>query len=393
MGVSVPVPGLLAVVVAAATVLPFGTVGPGCGAASSGFEMLQGGDQQLPTGEWFDPWCLTVRSGEVFSVEVVSSDFRPYLIIAPPGQDQIDAPSADAVSATVEGTAVQDGRLWILVTTERPEEWGDYELSSSVAGLAQGLRTYYGWPSAEGGLGMGDFEARGGVWADGWTVPVLAGQPVSVRATSPDFDPYLIVVPPGGQRIDNDDVECATAGVDATAPADGTMQIVVTSHSSGEGGEYRLWVTSGVPIPERPPWWSRAEPGAPEPQEAAAPPSPPPSATSEVQSNWGDGGEISRGETWAAELTASDPTTPRGAPFDEWRVESPGTPLTIRCRSSAFDCLIVCSDVAGNLAHAAATAGTDAVLPVTLGEFSPRLRIYISSRNPAAAGSYQVSLE
>jgi len=93
-----------------------------------------------------------------------------------------------------------------------------------------------------GELASGDATLRSGEFEDVVERSFTVGQPVSLRLTSSDFDPYLIVTTPSGQQLDNDDLrnDSRDAGIDIASAERGSYRIVVTSYRAGETGHYEL---------------------------------------------------------------------------------------------------------------------------------------------------------
>ena len=99
-----------------------------------------------------------------------------------------------------------------------------------------------------GELADGDETLESGEFADGYTVEATAGQTITAELASDDFDAYLILRPPSGDQVDNDDAE-GSDGTDARishrAAVSGTYRVVATSYGSGETGAYRLSIAAG----------------------------------------------------------------------------------------------------------------------------------------------------
>lgn len=95
----------------------------------------------------------------------------------------------------------------------------------------------------EGELEEGDERSiRGGEFYDLYTVELEEGQRFVADLRSTDFDTYLVVLSPDGERAENDDVgeETGHSRVELEAPRSGTYTVVVTSFEPGEEGEYVL---------------------------------------------------------------------------------------------------------------------------------------------------------
>lgn len=99
-----------------------------------------------------------------------------------------------------------------------------------------------------GTLADGDETLESGEFADGYTIEATAGQVITAELASGDFDAYLILRPPSGEQVDNDDAE-DTDGTDARithrATESGTYRVVATTYEPGQTGAYRLSIQAG----------------------------------------------------------------------------------------------------------------------------------------------------
>ncbi len=73
-----------------------------------------------------------------------------------------------------------------------------------------------------------------------------AGQRVSIEMASQQIDPYLILVGPDGEDIDQDDDSAGglNARIDVTLPQSGTYVVLANTYGPGEQGRYSLSVSS-----------------------------------------------------------------------------------------------------------------------------------------------------
>ena len=316
-----------------------GPLGAPAGAPSSAYASwpnvggrLAPGDREVVPLRYADDWALPVRAGQQVSVRLTSSEFDPFLVVRFPGSDQAESDDFDGRNSGIDGTATADGLLQIAATSYRAEESGSYLLWAntgtpfSVAPSQNALVPYipppvptsYPWPSASGFLGPGDTVLPENKYADGWTLPLQAGQQVSLRVVSSDFDPTISVVAPGGETFANDDLEGFNAGVDITASQAGPLSITVTSYrtidAQPQAGNYVLYASAGVPVAA---------------SVAAAPPPGPPGIPSYDWPNV-------RGA-----LREDDKRTSAGWIADAWEVPArAGEPLSIRMASTAFDAFV-----------------------------------------------------
>jgi hypothetical protein len=93
-----------------------------------------------------------------------------------------------------------------------------------------------------GRLQAGDQTLNSGEYVDEYEVACRRGRPLVVDLRSTEMDPYLIVRPPGGTQIDNDDHQGdrTHSRVEATPSVDGTCSVLVTTYQPGETGNYEL---------------------------------------------------------------------------------------------------------------------------------------------------------
>lgn len=101
-----------------------------------------------------------------------------------------------------------------------------------------------------GKLEESDARLPSGEYVDTYSITGRTGDLLEARATSTDFDTYLIVRGPGDVRFENDDTDAANrnARIIERLPQDGDYSIAVTSYQPGETGRYTL-VASASPRP------------------------------------------------------------------------------------------------------------------------------------------------
>lgn len=110
--------------------------------------------------------------------------------------------------------------------------------------------------TTHGELAAGDQTLESGEYADHHTFLGRAGQQVVIDLQSDDFDPYLLVVGPDGEQIENDDFEGdrARSRVSVSVAEPGRYDVYVTSFESGEVGQYALTIAisdAALPLSER----------------------------------------------------------------------------------------------------------------------------------------------
>ncbi len=250
----------------AAPTAPSAPSGPG----NSQRGALAQGDATLNSGEFMDTYEMTFPAGQAVHLEAVSTAFDTYLMVRPPnGQQQDNDDQASGNTNAALDFVSTGGSYRVMVTSYRPGEVGDYELRVNQGGAAPsnpgttpgttppatnpGGRpaTAATGATVTGALAQGDSTIQSGEFADHYTRTFDVGQPIEIRLTSSQFDPYIIVTSPSGRQMDNDDINGQTrdAGVNLPAAEAGEYRIMVTSYRPGEVGNYNLTFGAGAAVP------------------------------------------------------------------------------------------------------------------------------------------------
>jgi hypothetical protein len=93
-----------------------------------------------------------------------------------------------------------------------------------------------------GRLARGDDTLETGEFVDSYTFQGAPNQRVTIDLESSDFDGYLVLIPPKGEQLENDDAEddADHSVIEADLDQSGTYRILVTSFEEGETGSYEL---------------------------------------------------------------------------------------------------------------------------------------------------------
>ncbi|HET8784850.1 MAG TPA: hypothetical protein VFM38_04400, partial [Candidatus Limnocylindrales bacterium] len=97
-----------------------------------------------------------------------------------------------------------------------------------------------------GALESSDPVMEDGARFDEYTIDATAGQEIVAVVSSVEFDPYVVVIGPGGEKSENDDYGDSreVALVETVANASGAWRVQVTSYDSDERGAYALALTT-----------------------------------------------------------------------------------------------------------------------------------------------------
>ena len=210
---------------------------------------LQSGDSQLQTGEFVDRYPVSWTVGQQVSIRLNSTEFDPYLILRMPDGQQIDNDDLsdnDLQNSGLDHTVTSDGQHTVLVTSYRPGESGSYTLEISGDGDNSGTPApapvRVDGDATRGSLEPSDPVRPSGEFYDEHLFNWNAGQNIDLRLTSSAFDTYLIVRPPSGDALENDDAVPGQtdAALRFVAPLTGQYSVIATSYRSGMQGEYSL---------------------------------------------------------------------------------------------------------------------------------------------------------
>jgi len=201
---------------------------------------LSASDAQLKDGEHYDVCNVTLNQGEQVVLDVTSNAFDTHLfVISPSGEiTQNDDYEGSTSRSRIELDATETGNWRVGVTSYAGGETGAYQVNVTASPQRRGgdLSTQTGT------LAAGDTQISSGEYADAYTMNVAAGEPIIVDLTSSEFDPFLILVDPNGEKTQNDDFEgsASRSRIELTAGTSGDWTVVVTSYKAGERGRYTL---------------------------------------------------------------------------------------------------------------------------------------------------------
>ncbi len=101
----------------------------------------------------------------------------------------------------------------------------------------------------EDALEAPDDTLTSGEFSDTWTFEVAAGQEITAEVVSDAFDPYIILKPPSGAQLDNDDWNGSRRIARVVHPnaVAGTWTALATSFSRGERGRYTVTLSAAYP--------------------------------------------------------------------------------------------------------------------------------------------------
>lgn len=274
------------------------------------------GDRSLGGGQWADWYVFDVEQGQAVTVDLASRQVDTFLAVVPPSGDPLvnDDRTRGNTDSFLSFVAPVGGSYLVAASSYQRGERGDYRLRVVIGGAGASEPApgplVPGRP-LEGALADGDDQLASGEFIDWFPLALEAGRSVTIDLASTEFDPYLVLVTPRGERIENDDAEDGSgtrnARIRRRFDEAGAYQVGVTSYQAGERGRYELRVTME----------EAAEPPATTPQEAVA---------------------LTAGRSTSGRLAAGDATLASGEYFDAYTFEGrAGQVARVDMMSTAVD--------------------------------------------------------
>jgi hypothetical protein len=188
-------------------------------------------------------WSFSGESGDQITISMRSSDFDSYLALFGPDDHYLicDDDSGGGLNSRIDRFVLPDSGIFNIVAMSY---WGDiggnYTLELERTDSGRSFDEIGG-----GSLEYGDtVRERLDTWTgDVWTFSGAAGDRVSIRMSSNDFDTYLDLWGPDLKRvIHSDDDGGGTNSFIDNIPLtlSGTYNIVARGYSDGETGDYSL---------------------------------------------------------------------------------------------------------------------------------------------------------
>jgi hypothetical protein len=225
---------------------------------------LAPGDSTLDSGEYYDEYEVEAADGEEVVAALVSFEFDPYLIVAPPSADPlenddfggskdlslIEVPVEDAVGTwRIRVTSYSSGEMgaYTLMTRTRVADGDDVGAPMEDEPETFTVRdTITVGGTVEGTLNAEDPVRFDDSYYEAYALEASAGTNVVITLESTDFDPYLVLVAPSGEiEESNDDAAKGdlNSRIETTLEEPGRWLIVANTLEPEETGAYTLSVT------------------------------------------------------------------------------------------------------------------------------------------------------
>ncbi|MGB3695461.1 MAG: trypsin-like peptidase domain-containing protein [Spirulinaceae cyanobacterium] len=211
---------------------------------------LDRGDNVLPDNSFFDAYVFEGQAGAQIKIDMASREIDPYLILIGPGGVKVseDDDGAGGNNARIQTSLPVNGTYLLMANSYEPGESGSYNLTARTDNNSSvGPSRNSGYLLQEGGI-LGPnaliLPSDGSLYQT-HTFIGRAGQFVEFKLESSDFDTYLILLDPQGNKLaENDDLNegDTDSGLKITLPTNGSYQVIVNSYDSNGRGRYFLTI-------------------------------------------------------------------------------------------------------------------------------------------------------
>lgn len=199
---------------------------------------------------YYDMYSFEGKAGQQIAIEMSSQDLDSYLILLNSDGSELaqDDDSGGGKNAKIIVTLPATGEYILLANSYEAGESGDYQLKLRIAAenLNPSDRSNRLILEEQGTLdGTDTVLPSDGSRYDEYSFEAEAGQAVTIRLESSDFDPYVALFSPNGQLVgENDDANQSekNAVLTLTLPMTGRYRVVVNAYDSTGQGQYLLTV-------------------------------------------------------------------------------------------------------------------------------------------------------
>jgi hypothetical protein len=176
------------------------------------------------------------------------------LILKDPNGEQQENDDFEGTSRSVIDADINEsGTYRVLVTSYGEGETGDYTLAIDVGAPApaavarRDVETIEFGGTTSGALESSDGRLEDGEYRDLYVFNGSAGETVRIDMNSSAFDPYLGLISPSGETVENDDHEGSTSHsrIQMALEESGRYRVVATSYAADNTGQYTLELQRG----------------------------------------------------------------------------------------------------------------------------------------------------
>ncbi len=199
---------------------------------------------------FFNVYTFEGKAGERVTIDMTSDEIDPYLILVGPNGREVaqNDDGGGGTNARIVATLPSTGTYMLIANSAQSGEAGKYSLRASGGAVGGSDRAPTGQYilASEGVLdSQASVLPSDGSLYQKHEFEGRAGQSVTIRAESSDFDTYLVLVSPSGQAIaQNDDADTTSTDseISIILPRTGTYQAIVNSFDKEGRGRYSLTI-------------------------------------------------------------------------------------------------------------------------------------------------------
>jgi len=219
---------------------------------------------------YLEAWSLKGKPGQTFSIDLISDDFDSYLYVVGPGLSETlrDDDGGGACHSRIDFTVLEPGVFHVVASSSSSRQTGTYQLRVSEApaprvaiscggingfaltSLSTAGRQLRRGATAFGRLSGAEASIEDGRPVQAWALAGTAGESVTIRLESDDYDAYLYLFGPGlTETLTNDDGgEGLDSELTVTFPETGTYTVGAGALSAGSTGSYTLTLTEPIDL-------------------------------------------------------------------------------------------------------------------------------------------------
>ena len=218
---------------------------------------LTASDARLRDSSVYQAWRFDATAGQIVQIDVTSTDFDAYAILASPTDSQLarDDDSGGGTNARIIFTIPATGTYQVYANSYRRGQYGRYTVKLHGIGMASGAAAPGGvlpgtvgqimrGQSMSGQLAANDPKLSDGSVYQAWTFVGQAGETIQVDVTSSDFDAYAIVQDGNGVKLaaDDDSGGGTNARIVYTLPYSGAYRLIANTYRQGQYGSFTIAV-------------------------------------------------------------------------------------------------------------------------------------------------------
>ncbi len=212
---------------------------------------LEASDEVCSRGSHADRYVITGAAGTTIQAQLQSDNFDTYLILegANGNETAWDDDGGAGTNSRLHFTLPEDGLYTVIATsysagtvgtyTLEVDEFQPVPLSPSALTLGEML---------EGRLEDGDAVAQSHGYVDAFNIEAGIGVEIEVMMESRDFDTFLYLIGPTGERVTSDDdggFFGTNSRIQYTTQAAGQYRVLATSYGGYAQGAYTLRTAEG----------------------------------------------------------------------------------------------------------------------------------------------------